>query len=140
RTRLSPIGQIVLPMTRWHPNDPIGRLLDLARSDENADQWVYVCLPGLIETREQAAADPLGRSIGDALWPERFSKGDLLAVKSLSPRWFAGLYQQDPQPEATKLFFEKDFWRFEKHEFLMKEPGVWCFDLATSDDEIADFT
>ena len=58
-TRLRPGGRIVLVMTRWHPDDLAGRLLD---GDE---PWRVVRLPALAE-----ASDALGRAEGAALWPE----------------------------------------------------------------------
>lgn len=143
RTRLSPQGQIVIPMTRWHPNDLIGVLIRLMQEDEYADQWEVVSMPGLIETQQQAGDDPLGRQVGEALWPERFSVRDLLAVKALSPRYFQALYQQNPQPDVVKLFDKDDFIRMPRSEILDRTEGleyVWCVDLAASEKDVADYT
>lgn len=142
RTRLAPSGQILIPMTRWHPDDPIGFVTAMMEKDPNADQYTVINIPGLIETEEQRLADPLQREMGQALWEARFSRSDLLAIKASSPRVFQSLYQGDPQPDVVKLFDAADFIRFPRSERsrLIAEPGAWCFDLAASERDVADFT
>jgi hypothetical protein len=43
-TRLLPDGKIVGIQTRWHLDDPIGRLLRRAEQDKRARQFLYVSL------------------------------------------------------------------------------------------------
>lgn len=62
-TRLAPDGFIVYITTRWHPADLPGQLLDTER-----DKWTYLRLPLFADTRD----DPLSRSIGEVLWPDRY--------------------------------------------------------------------
>lgn len=142
RTRLHPGGQIVIPMTRWHPDDPIGFVTAMMEADPQADQYTIINIPGLIETEEQRRNDPLQREMGSALWEERFSRSDLLAIKSASPRVFQSLYQGDPQPDVVQLFHAEDFQMFPRAERsrLLSDVGVWCFDLAASEKETADYS
>ena len=93
-TRLKPGGRIVLVMTRWHPDDLGGRIL------EGADPWRILKLPALAE-----AGDPLGRAFGMPLWPE-WESGEAIARKRalLGERAFAALFQQDPRPRTGRLF------------------------------------
>ncbi len=68
-------GSIIVCQTRWHPDDLTGRLLK-----EQQDQgWEVISLPAL------GTYDELGirhaDNDGEALWPERWSKPDLLRKK-----------------------------------------------------------
>jgi predicted phage terminase large subunit-like protein len=93
-TRLKPGGRILLVMTRWHPDDLGGRILD------SADPWRTLRLPALAEVD-----DPLGRALGDPLWPE-WESAEALARKRaiLGERSFSALFQQDPRPRTGRLF------------------------------------
>lgn len=95
-TRLEPGGSVVLIMTRWHEDDLAGRI----RSSEDGPNWTVIELPALAEDN-----DPLGRSRGEALCPERFSRQDLLDIRTaLGTRAFSALYQQRPQEQEGDLF------------------------------------
>jgi predicted phage terminase large subunit-like protein len=93
-TRLRPGGRIVLVMTRWHEDDLAGRLL---AAD---DGWRTLRLPALAEHD-----DPLGRALGEALWPE-WEGAEALARKrrAVGERMWAALFQQRPRPDAETLF------------------------------------
>lgn len=94
-TRLKPKGRIVLIMTRWHEDDLAGRLLGL-----NAAEWDVIRLPALAEDN-----DPLGRAIGDALWPEWEDKEALLRKRdTMGERAWSALFQQSPHPIVGSLF------------------------------------
>jgi predicted phage terminase large subunit-like protein len=92
--RLKPGGRIVLVMTRWHEDDLGGRLL------AGPDRWDTLCLPALAET-----GDPLGRAVGEPLWPE-WENAALLARKrrAVGERMWHALFQQRPRPDAGTLF------------------------------------
>ncbi len=94
-TRLKPNGKVVLIMTRWHPADLGGQLLEQSRAE-----WHVVRLPALAE-----ADDPLGRPAGDALWPE-WEDHDALTRKRelLGERAWSALFQQNPLPSGGRLF------------------------------------
>ena len=88
-TRLEPGASCVILATRWNVNDLIGMALK-HMPDEN---WKVINLPALAE-----ANDPLGREIGEALWPERFSRERLLRIKTaLGDYWWSAMYQQQPK-------------------------------------------
>lgn len=132
RTRLQPGGGILFPMTRWSPMDLAGRVLDLARKDEMADQWVELKLQAIAGEN-----DPLGRLPGEPLWADQFSLSDLLAMQSLNSDYFDALYQQTPVLAKRSLFREEYFTR----ATLARSGKVtWAIDLAITDDEAADFT
>lgn len=97
-TRLEPRGIVVIINTRWHDDDIIGRLM----VGEDADEWVFVNLPAIAP---EGFEDLLGRSPGEALWPERWPL-DLLdgKRKSIGAAAFATQYQGDPVPVGTSMF------------------------------------
>ena len=93
-TRLKPGGRVCLVMTRWHPDDLGGRLL------QSADAWRVVRLPALAEE-----GDALGRSPGDPLWPEWEDAAALRRKRAvLGDRTFEALFQQSPRSSGGRLF------------------------------------
>lgn len=97
-TRLKPGGRIVLIQTRWHEDDLAGRLL--SDMEAGGDKWEVISLPALAE-----ADDPLGRSIGQPLWPEWEDEKNLARKRrAVGPRDWSALYQQRPAPEDGDYF------------------------------------
>jgi predicted phage terminase large subunit-like protein len=134
RTRLSPGAAVVVIMTRWHPLDLVGQLLELAERDPLADQWEQLTLPALAGEN-----DPLGRAPGQALWPERFSEQDLISIRSLSERYFEALFQQNPQVTDAPMFLAEDFHRAPVGSVSDYKNCVWTFDLAMTEGNRADY-
>lgn len=112
--RLKPNAAIILIQTRWHEDDLAGRILpeDYAGRTgwvvgRDGERWFVVNLPALAE-----ANDPLDRALGEALWPEWYSRESLLVEQVVQgPRNWAALYQQRPAPEEGN-YFKKDWWRW----------------------------
>jgi predicted phage terminase large subunit-like protein len=96
-TRLEPTAAIVLIQTRWHADDLAGRLI--AEMEAGGEQWEVVNLPAFAETN-----DPLGRSEGEALCPERFDVDALLRIKRVLGSSFEALYQQRPVAKSGEFF------------------------------------
>lgn len=106
KTRLKPGGFIVLVQTRWSEKDLGGRLLPKTWKGESGlitcsdgFEWEVICLPAKCELPN----DPLGRKIGDYLWPEWFDLKHWSQFESLPMTW-ASLYQQRPAPLEGGLF------------------------------------
>lgn len=97
-TRLKPNAKVVLIMTRWSENDLGGRLLDDMAS--GGDTWEVLRLP-----MEAEHNDPLGRMVGEPLWPEWFTDDMRRTAKRDSRTWSA-LYQQAPAPESGSYFLK----------------------------------
>jgi predicted phage terminase large subunit-like protein len=94
-TRLKPGGKVVLIMTRWHPEDLGGQLVERAHGE-----WRVVRLPALAE-----ANDLLGRLVGAPLWPEWEDEAALTRKRDLiGERAWAALFQQTPLPSGGRLF------------------------------------
>lgn len=93
-TRLKPGGRIVLVMTRWHPDDLGGRLLDTDPS------WTVLSLPAIA-----GSDDPLNRAPGEALWPEWEDEAALARKRAIvGSRVWNALFQQNPVPDTDNLF------------------------------------
>jgi predicted phage terminase large subunit-like protein len=118
RTRLKAGGRIVLIQTRWHEDDLAGSLLPQdydGRSGpvlcRDGEVWEVVSIPAQAER----ADDPLGRAVGDYLWPEYWG-ADHWPQFRLNPRTWNALYQQRPRPEEGSYFERSSFRRFQDHE------------------------
>jgi predicted phage terminase large subunit-like protein len=143
-TRLEPGGSVVLVQTRWHGDDLAGRLLQDA--SDGGEAWSTLNLPAIAEVD-----DPLGRLLGDALWPERYPLARLADIRrTLGAYWWSALYQQRPSPASGGLF-QRDWFRYWRpagegyrlEQTLVAKEKCWRFatvDLAISEREQADYT
>lgn len=107
-TRLEPHGAVVLIMTRWHRDDLAGKVLEAAAT--GGEHWDSLVLPAFASQN-----DPLGRSPGEVLWPERYDATRLDEIReTIGPHHFASLYQQDPRPEGgsewPESYFPSSIW------------------------------
>ena len=129
-TRVEPGGSLVILMTRWHSDDLIGRLL---RKPEDVPaelqrDWENFVFRALAEDD-----DPLGREEGAELWPKRFSRKELWAIRAtVGPQRWSAMYQQRPAPKEGFLF-RTEWWQF--WDDCAEEAGglrVRAWDLAAS--------
>lgn len=119
RTRLKPKGWIVLIGTRWHEDDPIGRILPDGYEGQSGwvtakdgERWYVLNLPAQCERQD----DPLGRQPGEYLWTEWFSPEHWEQErKSQGPRNWLALYQQRPASEGGD-YFKREWLRYYDHE------------------------
>lgn len=109
-TRLIPGGWVVIINTRWHEDDPCGRILPADWAGESGDincrdgnTWRVLCL----QAECQTTSDPLGRKAGEMLWPEWFDEKHWAQFR-LNRRTWSSLYQQRPAPDDGILFRKAD--------------------------------
>lgn len=105
-SRLIPGAPQVMILTRWHQDDPAGRILPEGWAGESGwfdgrdgRRWYVICLPAIADRLD----DPLEREIGQTLWPEWFSH-EHWAPFRLNQRTWSSLYQQKPSPEEGTFF------------------------------------
>lgn len=105
-TRKKPGAFEVFIGTRWHEDDPMGRILPTDYNGESGEikcqdgnYWHVVCLPAEAERED----DLLGRQLGERLWPEWFSEEHFAPFKRYARTWSA-LFQQRPAPETGNFF------------------------------------
>lgn len=96
-TRLSPGGGLIVMCTRWHLDDPVGRLIE--EMNNGGEKYVVINYPAIAEVDEPH------RKIGEALHPERFDEEALARIRrSVGERVWASLYQQHPIPDGGAMF------------------------------------
>lgn len=96
---------VIMTFTRWHADDPIGRLTDPQNPHYNAKLAAKIKIINLPAIAEDD--DPLGRKPGEPLWPDGPDKFDLDFLheqQALDPMGFAALYQQRPSVMDGDLF------------------------------------
>lgn len=139
--RRKPVLRMVAIMSRWHEDDFIAQLINLAKSS----RWNYRVLdypaiaicrlegcdaPRISFTQDEKTAvtevkidvcehdvrDEFGRLPGEALWPRvrpiQFLKRQLLDV---GLRMFLALFQNRPQRAGGSIFHQKWFRYFDRH-------------------------
>jgi predicted phage terminase large subunit-like protein len=89
RSRLRPGGAELLIATRWALLDPIGRVLRL--TEKGQESWHYLRIPMIADTED----DPVGRKLGERLYPEYFT-ARMVTDAQRNPLIWNTLYQQNP--------------------------------------------
>lgn len=111
---------------RWAENDHMGRLLrayEGGPGTEGYEPWEILYLPaiwdGMDWTGRRKCEDPLGREVGEALWPEKWSREWLDGIERSRPWWFASQYQGRPLPLEGGVFKTSmwPYWRAPGDEF-----------------------
>ena len=128
RQRLQPGGSIVIVMTRWSLKDLTGKLIKSQASDVMSDQWEIIEFPAILPS-------------GNLLWPEFWSKDELLRVKaSLSLGKWNAQWQQNPVAEEGAII-KKEWWNtWEKKEIPPVSYIMQSYDTAFSKKETADYS
>lgn len=88
---------LVTHNTRWHMDDVIGRLIEMMEEGDNEiGHWEFINLPIFCVEPE---IDPLGRALGEALWPDFYTEQALRRQKAImTPQQWAALYEGEPVP------------------------------------------
>ncbi len=153
-TRLQPGAKSIVVQTRWHEDDPAGRIEAGIRSGSRPRSRIF-SLPAIAEER-----DELGRAKGEALFPELYPVEWLESRRRsttgeetrLGPYWWDALYQQRPTPQAGGIFKREWFRYYElKGDLILADLErastslgdcyqVITVDLAVSTKESADYT
>lgn len=141
RTRLRPDGWEIIVQTRWHQDDLAGRILPEdwegesgALACRDGKTWHVICLPAEAERRD----DPLGRRVGERLWPEWFTAEHFATFKRQVRTW-AALFQQRPTDPEGMYYKRSWFGAIDRDRLPALCRVVRCWDLAaTTEAEAAD--
>jgi predicted phage terminase large subunit-like protein len=117
-TRLMPGGATIIIQTRWHQDDLAGSILPIdwhgesgyIRGRDGLD-WFVLRVPAIADRPD----DPLGRKIGERLWPEWFKEDHFERFKANHRTWSA-LFQQAPTADEGTYF--KLEWFEDRYERL----------------------
>jgi len=100
---------VLINMTRWHQDDPVGRVV------ERLDGWERLTFPALAIENEQH------RAIGEALSPGIMSKNEIERKRSeLGDFWFSALMQQQPLQRGNQPF-KREYWQERYHSYNYDE-------------------
>lgn len=103
RTRFLPGSPIFIVATRWHEEDLIGHV-EMLNAQGIGLPWDIINLNGLIEDEYEAAVDPMGRDVGQALWGEYYTAEILQELKdTLTAKDWWSLYKGKPRPEEGNV-------------------------------------
>lgn len=139
-TRSLPGAWGIVILTRWHEDDIAGRILP---DDYDGRSGMILCKDGLwwdvlnIPAKCERKDDPLGRRIGEYIWPEfyplehwhMFEK----AKGSESARTWSSLYQQRPTPQGSGRFHESMFHFYQPGEEPLHMAYVGASDHAVTE-------
>lgn len=124
-----PYAARIIFATRWHPDDPIGRLLL-----REPDDWVNFKLPAIA-----VEDDVLGRAVGASLWDYKHTIDQLRELEAKIPPYsWSSLWQQEPTPGEGGFFKRAWFKVVSQPPEIVFASRYW--DLAMSDKTTADFT
>lgn len=121
-SRLIPGAPQIMILTRWHEDDPAGRILPDKWDGQSGwidgrdgRRWFVICLPALADRED----DPLAREVGESLWPEWFGRETGDPMDHWRPfmrdhRAWSSLYQQKPSPEDGSFFLREHLKKWDK--------------------------
>jgi hypothetical protein len=114
-TRLKPKASIIIISTRWHQDDLAGCILP---EDYDGRSGPVLCRDGQtwevlnIQAKCEMSDDPVGRKLGEYLWPEWFGPPHW-AIFQRNKRTWSSLYQQRPVPDEGIHFKRENFRRYD---------------------------
>lgn len=117
-SRLQGRRKQVIAITRWHQDDPPGRILPedydgqsgWFQDRETGEDWYVLSLQAVAEHQN----DPLGRKPGEWLWPEAFGEKQLGGTRKRGGWVWSALYQQRPSPAEGLMFTAEHINRYDR--------------------------
>lgn len=131
-TRLQEGAGVLMMMTRWHQDDPIGRLLE-----RQPGFWKVFNFQAIAEEDE-----PPYRLRGEALAPELHSLESLIAIRdggATSSYMWESLYMQRPGPLGGGIFKRDDWQRIKLAEMPKCSEYLQSWDCAFKDLRSSDY-
>jgi predicted phage terminase large subunit-like protein len=145
KPRLLPNAWLILINTRWHEDDHVSAILP---EDYDGRSGMVKCRDGQtwevlnIPAKAERADDPVGRKIGEYLWPEFYPAAHWQQFENdpLGQRTWSALYQQRPAPD-TGTQFRREWFKWYEPDELPKELRLYgATDSAVTAARENDFT
>jgi len=133
-SRLEPGASLIVNSTRWHEDDPIGRL----HEDPLGLKWTHIDLPAVRGPDGKAADERVDKDVR-ALWPEGgYDLERLATIRMRGEHGWWSLYQQRPNPRGGGFFKVACFVMVD----TAPKGGRWVrrWDLAASTERDSAFT
>ena len=143
-SRLAPGSLVFVIATRWHPEDLIGHITneELNRKlwDEGAEEAIYLTT-NLEAICEHPETDPLGRKLGDVLFPEVRNEAFLNSQRATMESYdWDSQYQGRPRVSGGEQVDITKIKRIDVTELPDDMEILRGWDLALSEKQVADFT
>jgi predicted phage terminase large subunit-like protein len=161
-TRLAPNSGVLIIQTRWHDDDLSGRLISQMKElkkegapKDEIDNWEIIEYPALATETEwltkagEIIRSPTAANVddyklrgkGEALHPARYDYKRLMRKKrTMEPRHWSALYQQNPVPDEG-VYFTKDMFRYTGSLPPLHQMNIFAaFDLAIGEKQQNDYT
>jgi predicted phage terminase large subunit-like protein len=103
-SRLQEKSKLEITQTRWHDCDLIGQIITKDTELGLHLKYKYINLPAICDTED----DPLGRTMGQVLCPQRFSLETIKTKMLLAEGDGYALYQGRPAPPEGAMFKSND--------------------------------
>lgn len=133
-TRLEPGASLIILATRWNLKDLIGKILENKHLFEG--RWRVIELGA-----EAHPNDPLGRAVGEPLWPERYPLPALKERKALLGKYFySSLYQQRPIKREDAKTIPENIQIVDILPKIEECLAVRSWDLAGTEKKHSDYT
>lgn len=144
-TRISPNGSIICVNTRWHKEDLIGYLSSedyvesvLDGGGSSKDLFKVINLPALCEDER---TDPLGRKVGESIFPEYKSAAWFKRIRAQIDAYeWRTQYQGDPQIRTESDIDLKKIRYITMADVPEGIERLRGWDLAVSEEQMSDFT
>lgn len=142
-TRLSPQANVFIIGTRWHPEDLIGSVTgeeyvsSLSAEGQTEAIFDVVKLKAICEDED----DPLGRAMGEALFPEGRPLEFLLRQKAMLPAYeWDSQFRQEPATSGGGQIDLAKLIRIDSKDLPHGLTVASGWDLAVSESSVADYT
>lgn len=129
--------------TRWHPEDLIGHVTSeegvRQLVDAGYEDWVFehTNLPAIAESED----DPLGRKIGEALFPQQRPLQFLMGIKAMMPSYeWDSQYMGKPRTASGDQVDVSNIQRIAINDVPSNVEWVMAWDLAITEKQSADYT
>jgi len=138
-SRLMPDAWLIGVMTRWNESDLFGKILP---ENYKGESGMILCRDGLywdvlnIPAKAEQTDDPLGRTVGDYLWPEYFPDRHWQMFEKApgreAQRAWASLYQQRPTAMGSGTFTREMIGLYEPGQLPPRLNYVGASDYAVT--------
>lgn len=138
-SRLEGRSKQLLVFTRWHQDDPAGRILPenfdgqtgWYKDRETGEKWFVLSIPAVAEHEN----DPMGRALGEWIWPGRIDEAHRGGTRKRGGWIWSALYQQRPSPEEGLMFHAEHIQRYDPGDIDLKSLQVYISsDYAVTDE------